>query len=58
MTASCREPYCSVTPRRVVSELVERGFRRRRAPPLPIEGATCGDAEGNRQHAGPGDHVV
>ena len=47
MTATCREPCCSVTPRRTVSELVERGFRRRRAPPLPIEGPACGDAEGN-----------
>jgi len=38
---------CSGTPpRRSVSELVERGLRRNRAAPLPIEGARCADAEG------------
>jgi NifU-like protein involved in Fe-S cluster formation len=47
MTATCREACCSVSPRRTVSELFERGFRRNRAAPLPIEGAPCSDAEGN-----------
>src|SRR5262245_40067033 len=47
MTAACRESCCSVTPRRTVSELFERGFRRNRAAPLPIEGAQLTDAEGN-----------
>jgi len=36
-----------VTPRLTVSELFERGFRRNRAAPLPIEGAAFTDAEGN-----------
>ena len=48
MTATCREACCSVTPRLTVSELFERGFRRCRAMPLPIEGAPCTDADGNR----------
>ena len=47
MTSACREACCSVTPRRTVSELFERGFRRNRAAPLPIEGAQCTDAQGN-----------
>jgi NifU-like protein involved in Fe-S cluster formation len=47
MTVTCRESCCSVTPRRTVSELFERGFRRNRAAPLPIEGAQLTDAEGN-----------
>jgi NifU-like protein involved in Fe-S cluster formation len=47
MTATCREACCSVTPRHTVSELFERGFRRNRAAPLPIEGAQLADAEGN-----------
>jgi NifU-like protein involved in Fe-S cluster formation len=47
MTATCREACCSVSPRRTVSELFERGFRRNRAAPLPIEGVQCSDAEGN-----------
>jgi hypothetical protein len=47
VTAACREACCSVTPRLTVSELFERGFRRNRAAPLPIEGAPCTDAEGN-----------
>jgi NifU-like protein involved in Fe-S cluster formation len=47
MTATCREACCSVTPRHTVSELFERGFRRNRAAPLPIEGAQLSDAEGN-----------
>ena len=47
MTSACREACCSVTPRRTVSELFERGFRRNRAAPLPIEGAQLTDAEGN-----------
>ena len=47
MTATCREARCSVTPRHTVSELFERGFRRNRAAPLPIEGAQLTDAEGN-----------
>jgi NifU-like protein involved in Fe-S cluster formation len=47
MTATCREACCSVTPRHTVSELFERGFRRNRAAPLPIEGAQLTDAEGN-----------
>jgi hypothetical protein len=47
MTATCREACCSVTPRLTVSELFERGFRRRQAAPLPIEGARCSDADGN-----------
>ena len=47
MTATCREACCSVTPRLTVSELFERGFRRRRDPPLPVEGESCGDAAGD-----------
>ena len=47
MTATCREACCSVTPRRTVSELYERGFRPNRAAPLPIEGEQLTDAEGN-----------
>jgi NifU-like protein involved in Fe-S cluster formation len=47
MTATCREACCSVTPRHTVSELFERGFRRNRAAPLPIEGAQLADVEGN-----------
>ena len=47
MTATCRQPCCSVTPRLAVSELFERGFRRNRAPALAIEGAPCRDADGN-----------
>jgi NifU-like protein involved in Fe-S cluster formation len=47
MTATCREACCSVMPRHTVSELFERGFRRNRAAPLPIEGAQLTDAEGN-----------
>jgi NifU-like protein involved in Fe-S cluster formation len=47
MTAACREACCSVTPRFTVSELFERGFRRNREAPLPLEGETVKDAEGN-----------
>src|SRR3982074_1925704 len=47
MTAPCRAACCSVTPRLTVSELFERGFRRNRAAPLPIEGAAFADADGN-----------
>lgn len=47
MTATCREPCCNVTPRLTVSELFERGFRRVREAPLPIQGATCAGAEDN-----------
>src|SRR5262245_55498038 len=47
MTAPCREACCSVTPRLTVSELFERGFRRSRMAPLPIEGAAFTDAESN-----------
>ncbi len=47
MTAPCRESCCNVTPRLTVSELFERGFRRNRAAPLPIEGAAMCDADGN-----------
>jgi hypothetical protein len=47
MTATCREACCSVKPRLTVSELFERGYRRNRAAPLPIEGAPCIDAEAN-----------
>jgi NifU-like N terminal domain len=47
MTATCREACCSATPRLAVSELFERGYRRNRAAPLPIEGAQCTDADGN-----------
>ena len=46
MTAACREACCSVTSRRTVSELFERGFRQHAAP-LPIEGAQLTDVEGN-----------
>jgi len=46
MTAICREPCCA-TPRRTVSELLERGLRRNRAAPLPIEGAECRDGHGH-----------
>jgi NifU-like protein len=47
MTAPCREACCSVTPRLTVSELFERGFRRNRSAPLPIEGAAFTDPDGN-----------
>jgi hypothetical protein len=47
MTATCREACCSAQPRLTVSELFERGYRRNRAAPLPIEGAPCIDAEDN-----------
>src|SRR5262245_30375550 len=47
MTATCREVCCSVTPRRTVSELFERGFRRNRAAPLAIEGERLSDPDGN-----------
>jgi NifU-like protein involved in Fe-S cluster formation len=47
MTATCREACCSVMPRLTVSELFERGFRRIREAPLPVEGGACSDAEGN-----------
>src|SRR4051812_40012602 len=47
MTTAGREACCSVTPRRTVSELFERGFRRNRAAPLSIEGPQLTDAEGN-----------
>jgi len=46
MTASCRE-VCCVKPRLTVSELFERGYRRNRAAPLPVEGAQCADTDGN-----------
>jgi hypothetical protein len=36
-----------VTPRFTVAELFERGFRRNREAPLPIDGDTISDAEGN-----------
>lgn len=47
MTATCREACCSVMPRLTVSELFERGFRRNRVAPLPIQGGACIDAAGN-----------
>ncbi len=47
MTATCRDSCCSVTPRKSVSELFERGFRRLREAPLSIEGAIHGDHAGN-----------
>jgi len=47
MTATCREACCNVTPRLTVTELFERGFRRSREAPLPIQGATCAGADDN-----------
>jgi NifU-like protein involved in Fe-S cluster formation len=47
MTATCRAPCCSVTPRLTVTELFERGFRRTRAAARAIVGASCTDAEDN-----------
>ena len=47
MTATCREACCNVTPRLSVGELFERGFRRSRAAPLAIEGASCTGADDN-----------
>jgi NifU-like protein involved in Fe-S cluster formation len=47
VTAACREACCSVTPRFTVADLFERGYRRNRAEPLPLEGETVADAEGN-----------
>ena len=47
MTATCREPCCA-TPRLTVSELLERGLRRNRAAPLPVEGPDCSDAQEHR----------
>jgi hypothetical protein len=46
MTATCRAPCCSATPRRTVSELFERGFHRNRKAPLPIEGISFSAADG------------
>jgi len=48
MTAACRESCCNVTPRRTVGELFERGFRRMRESPLPVEGETCADGDDNQ----------
>ncbi|MGH6771616.1 MAG: iron-sulfur cluster assembly scaffold protein [Xanthobacteraceae bacterium] len=47
MTATCREACCSAPPRLTVAELFERGFRRNRLAPLPIEGARCNGADDN-----------
>lgn len=47
MTATCRAPCCSTTPRMSATELFSRGLRRNREMPLAIEGAPCRDAEGN-----------
>jgi NifU-like protein involved in Fe-S cluster formation len=47
MTATCREACCSVQPRRTISELFERGYRRNRAAALSIEGARHANADGN-----------
>ena len=60
MTSTCREPCC-VAPRVTVSELVERGLRRRREP-MPANAASdCTDAEGNSARfavALAGDRIV
>jgi hypothetical protein len=47
MTATCREPCCSVTPDVTVTELFERGFRRNRAPHCAIAGPPCIAADAN-----------
>jgi NifU-like protein involved in Fe-S cluster formation len=47
MTAACRESCCSVAPRFTVAELFERGYRRIREIPLPVQGEAISDAEGN-----------
>jgi NifU-like protein involved in Fe-S cluster formation len=47
MTATCREACCSVTPRFTVAELFERGYRRNRETPLPVQGDAVADADGN-----------
>jgi NifU-like protein involved in Fe-S cluster formation len=47
MTATCREACCSVTPRFTVAELFERGYRRSREAPLPIQGEAVAGAEDN-----------
>jgi hypothetical protein len=47
MTATCREACCNVTPRRTVTELFERGFRRNREAPRAVAGASCTGAEDN-----------
>jgi NifU-like protein involved in Fe-S cluster formation len=47
MTATCRESCCSVAPRFTVAELFERGYRRIRETPLPVQGEAVSDAEGN-----------
>jgi hypothetical protein len=44
---TCRAPCCSVAPRRTVSDLFERGFRRSRAAPCAIEGDGCTDHDGH-----------
>ena len=41
---SCEGACCGNTPRRVVSDLFDRGYRRNRLPPLPIEGTELHDA--------------
>jgi NifU-like N terminal domain len=48
VTFDGRESCCSVSPRLTMSDLVERGFRRNRAPPASVEGDPCADSEGNR----------
>jgi NifU-like N terminal domain len=47
MTATCRDDCCSASPRMSVAELFERGFRRNRSAPLPIEGPPCTGADGH-----------
>ena len=41
---SCEGACCGNTPRRVVSDLFDRGYRRNRLPPLAIEGAELRDS--------------
>lgn len=40
---SCAGACCGNTPRRVVSDLFDRGYRRNRLPPFAIEGAELRD---------------
>ena len=46
MTSTCREPCCAA-PRMTVSELLERGLRRRREPMPAAQAPDCADAAGN-----------
>lgn len=43
---TCENACCGNAPRRTVSDLFDRGYRRNRKPPLSIEGAELRDTNG------------